>query len=71
MRKPPTAKLTVAQQQALRTQHRRLRQMELVMRRHPEADRADVWHTIIGLEDPWANLERSLLRGRGVEIHFR
>jgi hypothetical protein len=71
MRKPPPTKLTAAQQQALRTQRRRLRQMERVMRQHPEADREDVWHTLIGLENPWANLERSLLRGRGVEIHFR
>jgi hypothetical protein len=71
MSKRPTIKLSAAQQQNLRKQNRRLRQLELVMRRHPDADRDDVWHTLIALENPWANLERSLLRGRGVEIHFR
>ena len=72
MRTRTTTKTTGATQLALRKHKRRLQQLELVMRRHPEADREDVLHTVIALEkNPWENLERSLLRGRGVEIHFR
>jgi hypothetical protein len=72
MRTRTTEKATAYEQRALRKHKRRLRQLELVMRRYPEADREDVLHTLIALEkSPWENLERSLLRGRGVEIHFR
>jgi len=71
MRKQHTDRLNAAQQLALRKHHRRLRKLDLVIRRYPEVDRADAWHTLIALEgSPWTNLERSLLRG-GVEIHFR
>ena len=72
MRKQRTDRLNAAQQLALSQHNRRLRKLDLVTRRHPEVDRDDVWHTLIALEgNPWTNLERSLLRGRGVEIHFR
>ncbi len=67
-----TNRLQTAQQLALRKHRCRLRKLDKVLRLHPEVDRDDAWHTLIALEgNPWTNLERSLLRGRGVEIHFR
>ena len=73
MRKRTTTQAVATREQlALRKYSQRLRRVDLVMRQHPDADREDVLHTVIALEkSPWENLERSLLRGRGVEIHFR
>ena len=72
MRKQTTTQTALREQLALRRHKQRLRRVGRVMRQHPDADREDVLHTVIALEkNPWENLERSLLRGRGVEIHFR
>lgn len=47
--------------------HVRLLQQQLdrTMAQYPEANRENVWHTLLLLEeDPWQRLNRSLKRGR-------
>lgn len=41
-----------------------------ILEKHPEADRDNVWHTLLLLEeDPWKRLRRGLLRARTTPIY--
>jgi len=43
-----------------------------ILERHPEADRDNVWHTLLLLEEnPWKRLRRGLLRARKTPIPTR
>ena len=47
-----------------------LRKLEQVLTEHPEADRDNVRHTLLLLDEPPVDrLERGLLRGRALGIH--
>jgi hypothetical protein len=64
-RRVQTSKLTQAERWARRLSQR----VEKVLAAHPEADRDNVRHTLILLEQPpLERLQRSLLRGRATAI---
>jgi len=47
-----------------------LRQVDRILAAHPEADRENVLHTLLMLEDsPAERLERGLARGRALDLH--
>jgi transcriptional regulator with XRE-family HTH domain len=47
-----------------------LRRATRVLEHHPQASFENVWHTLVLLEEPPVErLRRSLLRGRGVDLH--
>ncbi len=47
-----------------------LRKLERILAEHPEADRENVWHTMLLLQEtPVERLERGLLRGRAFDLH--
>ncbi len=47
-----------------------LRRLERILARHPEADRENVRHTLLLLEEPPEDrLERGLRRGRAFDLH--
>lgn len=64
---PPTADAA-----ALRWARKLAAGVEAVMDRNPEADRENVRHTLILLQEkPWQRLERSLRRGRATPVLAR
>lgn len=47
-----------------------LRRLERILEAHPEADRENVWHTLLLLDEPpIERLERGLSRGRAPDLH--
>jgi len=47
-----------------------LRKLERILAEHPEADRDNVRHTLLLLDEPPVDrLERGLLRGRALDLH--
>ena len=47
-----------------------LRRLERILSAHPEADRENVWHTLLLLDEPpIERLERGLSRGRALDLH--
>jgi len=47
-----------------------LRELERILAERPEADRENVWHTLLLLDEPPVErLERGLTRGRALDLH--
>ena len=47
-----------------------LRRLERILDAHPEANRENVWHTLLLLDEPpIERLERGLSRGRALDLH--
>jgi len=47
-----------------------LRRLERILAKHPAADRDNVWHTLLLLEEPPVDrMERGLVRGRALDLH--
>ena len=54
----------------LRRHRAREQAVQRVLRRHPEADPENLWHTLLLLElPPIERLRRGLLRGQTVHLH--
>lgn len=48
----------------------RISRLNAIMKKYPDADRDQVWHTLVALdEDPWTRLDRGLLRGQKFNFH--
>jgi hypothetical protein len=46
------------------------RRLNAILKKHPEADREHVWHTLLLLEEPpIERLRRGLLRARTFDFH--
>jgi len=49
---------------------RRIKKLNAILRKHPKADRGNVWHTLILLDqNPIDRLKRALVRGRKFNFH--
>jgi hypothetical protein len=60
---------SISQIKARRWARRLSMRVEKILAAHPEADRDNVRHTLILLEQPpLERLQRSLIRGRGIAI---
>lgn len=47
-----------------------LRRLERILAKHPAADRDNVWHTLLLLEEPPVDrMERGLVRGRALDLY--
>jgi len=66
----PPSKILEAEPKAARRARDLLAELDGIMKRHPRADREDVWHTLLLLEsEPIDRLRRALLRGRRSDLH--
>jgi|APSaa5957512535_1039671.scaffolds.fasta_scaffold244059_2 transcriptional regulator with XRE-family HTH domain len=66
----PAKKLLVEEDFELAKHKRLLNKLNTVLEKNPNADRDNVWHTLLLLQEPpITRLRRSLIRGRRINIY--